>query len=54
VQARPADLVALNESDVQTGSGAVEGGGISTGSSSDYNHIELLDLVSHGLSLQII
>jgi hypothetical protein len=53
VQARAADFVALHDGDVQTGCGTVESGGVSTGSSSDYDYIELLDLVSHGLSLQI-
>jgi hypothetical protein len=52
VQARAADLVALNEGDVETGRGSVEGGGVSTGTSSDNHYIELLDIVSHGVSLQ--
>jgi hypothetical protein len=52
VQARTADLVPLNEGDVETGRGSVEGGGVSTGTSSDNHYIELLDIVSHGVSLQ--
>ena len=54
VQARPTDLVALDEGDVEPGRRAVEGGGVATGSPSDYDYIELLDLVRHGLSLQIV
>jgi hypothetical protein len=52
VQARAADLVTLDKGDVETGRGTVEGGGVTTRSSSDYDDIELLDLVNHRLSLR--
>jgi hypothetical protein len=48
------DLVALDQGDVETGGGTVESSGVTTWSPSDYNYIELLDLVRHGLSLQIV
>ena len=52
VQARTSYLVALDDRDVKTGGRTVEGGGVTSGSSSDHDHIELLDLVCHGLSLR--
>jgi len=52
MQARATDLVTLDKGDVETGRGAVEGGGVATRSSSDYDDIELLDLVNHGHSLR--
>ncbi len=52
VQARATYLVALDYRHAEPGGRAVEGGGVTSGSSSDYDDIELLDLVSHGLSLQ--
>jgi hypothetical protein len=52
VQTSPTDLVTFDKGDVETGRGAVEGRGVTTRSSSDYDDIELLDLVNHGLSLR--
>jgi hypothetical protein len=52
VQARSTHLVALDDCDVKTGGSTVEGGGVASGPSSDHDHIELLDLVCHGLSLR--
>lgn len=53
VQTGATDLVALDDGDVETGRGAVEGCGVTAGSSSDYDDIELLDLVNHRLSLRL-
>jgi hypothetical protein len=41
VQARAADLVALDQPDVETGAGAVERGGVATWSAPDDHHIML-------------
>jgi len=54
VQARATDLVTLDHRDIKTSGSAVEGGGVTSGSSSDYDYIELLDLVCHGLSLRFV
>jgi hypothetical protein len=52
MQARPTDLVELDNRDIQTRGGAVQGGGVASRSSADDHDIELLDLINHGVSLQ--
>jgi hypothetical protein len=52
VQTGSTDLVTLHHGDIESGGGGVERGGVAPGSSSDYDNIELLDLVCHGRSLQ--
>ena len=47
VEARAANLVTLNQSDVQPCGGAIEGSGVATGASANDNNIELLNLVRH-------
>ena len=41
VQAGPADLVPLDDGDVEPGGGAVEGGGVATGAAADDDDVEL-------------
>jgi hypothetical protein len=52
MKASTTDLVTFDKGDVETGRGAIEGSGVTTRSSSDYDDIELLDLVNHSLSLR--
>src|ERR1019366_681368 len=54
VQAGSPDLVALDQGHVQPGRRSVEGGGVATGATSDDDYIELLGLVSHGLSFNLV
>ena len=53
VQARAANLVPLDEGDVESGRRAVEGGCVAAGPAADDDDIELLDLVSHDVSLRL-
>ena len=48
MQAGAADLVALDDRDIEPGGRPVEGGRVAAGPSADHDHVELLDLVGHG------
>jgi hypothetical protein len=52
MQAGASDLVTLDDRHIEAGGRAVEGRGVATRTSPDHDDIELLDLVSHGASLQ--
>ena len=54
VQARSPDLVALDDGDVKPGRSTVEGGGVAAGATSNDDNIELLGLVSHVLSFNLV
>src|SRR5439155_26050174 len=41
VQASAADLLLLDHGDVEAGGGAVQGGGVAPGASTDHDHVEL-------------
>jgi hypothetical protein len=53
VKARASDLVSLDDRDIEARRGPIEGGRVTAGSSTNDNHVELLDLVSHKLSLRL-
>jgi hypothetical protein len=54
VQAGSADLVALDDGDVEPRGGSVECGGVASGASSDHDDIELLDLVCTAFPFSLV